>query len=277
VEPVPTPVPEAAPVDVPAELPPEAAPVEAQPPVEAEPAPEPAPTNAALAAEALAAVVGVVPKKPITADDRLVAGKLPQKWRAKVRRFLHSDPEPIIHAPVIDLEKVLDKLTEPNEDLDRVLGDLIDPGISSAVLNVIAGARQYLTARWPTVVVEGITGPELMEVSPQDKQAAAALFRVVDEPNHLLDEMLSRTLEPDQAAAFAASYPNLAEMLTSIIWDEIASLGKKRVSWDRELVLRVLWNVPPQTQITTPRAQPKVPPSKSEPDQLQTKAQRLAT
>jgi hypothetical protein len=252
-----------------AALPVEPAPVE-------EPEPE-VPSNTALAAEALAAVVGVNPKKPLTEDDRLVAAKLPEKWRAKVRKFFRDDPSPIVHAPAINLEKRLEALTEPTDDLDGVLGDLSAPGISSAVLNVIAAARQYLAARWPTVVVQGITGPELMEVSLQEEQGAAALYRVVDEPTHILDEMLSRTLEPQQAAAFAACYPNLAEMLTSLIWDEVANLGKKRVSWDREVVLRILWNVPPQTQIRTPRAQPKPAASKAKPDQLETKAQRLAS
>lgn len=246
-------------------------------PAPAEPAAPPPPANRSLASEAMVAVVGILPTEPITADDRLVAAKIPEKFRKKVHEFFHDEQAKVVRAPEVDMEETLELLTEPVDDLDKTLGEISDEEIGTEILNIISKGRQYVAARWPTVVLQQVTGPELMEVSPKEELAAFSLLRSVDEPMQILDEMCSRTLEPSQSEAFRAVYPLLAAMLDQIVWEEISSLGKKRVSWEREQVLRILWNIPPQQRVTTPRGQSSPPPKSSagEPTKLETKAQRL--
>jgi hypothetical protein len=237
------------------------------------------PTNRALAAEALAAGVGVLSEDPITDGDVIAARRLPKRWAAQVAAFMKdekSDP-PKPQAPA-DMEKILDKLTAPVEPLERVRENIGDAELGRAVLDVIVNARNALASQWPTVVIAQAWGPELLEASPTEKRRAAALLRVVDDPDAFIAELRAHTIEPAQVALFQLCYPNLFQMLSDMLWEHVMTLNaKKRLRWSLELVLRVLWDVPPQKQIETPRGTPKSG-SAAAPrttDKLRTKAQRL--
>ncbi len=241
-----------------------------------------APMNLALTAEVLAAGVGVLSNDPIKTGDLVVASRLPGKWRKGVDAFMKGQPcDPGREGGLakLDMEKSLEQLTEPVESAAEIVVNVGNSDLGQAVLDVVVAARQYLAAQWPTVVVSQAWGPELMDVSPTEKRRAAALLAVVDAPGAVLDEMRAHTLEPAQAEAFRVCYPQLFQMLADLIWEELsACTAKKPLPWRQEQVLRVLWNVPPQQQIQTPRGtgggSPGSAPIRSK--ELQTKAQRLA-
>lgn len=212
-----------------------------------------------LAAEALFAVTGLDPS-PLTVADGVAARALPKEWRARIGAFLDAGDEPFARFRMYDIpdvEALREKLTEQIDMATGgdLIGDLRDPDLATAYLEVLRGARTYLRDAMPAMMLTTPTGPEILPASTVATAAAAAKWAVIDHADRLLDELDMGTLTGEQVEAFKAVMPELYAAVLATVDTEITArkLRKKsfKVPWPRERVLRVLFEKPPEMDLVS--------------------------
>jgi hypothetical protein len=239
-----------------------------------------------LAAEALAAVTGILQDEPVTRDQGKLARALPREWKAAVDAFLTERKFRAFRMPRAgDHDDLLEQLTAGVDAQRRaaLVSRLADPGLGQAYLEVVARATAWLRSRWPSLQLDTPIGPRALPPSRTERWRCASLMAVVDHPGRILDEMRAGTLTSEQAEAFRACYPALFGMLRQMIWTALALRYKTperyALPYDRELVLRRLVGLRPDVslaKVDQPPASP-APTPKVDVDfrSLRSKAQDL--
>jgi hypothetical protein len=235
-----------------------------------------------LAAEALVAVSGIFPERPIGPSDGMAARQLPNEWRAQVKAFFdQARPRKFRLYPRPAHEKTLTRLTT-GVDLPMLTRKLADPDLVTEYGVTLNNAREYVRARWPSLSMDTFTGPRLLEPGWTAMAEAWAVLAVVDDPSRILVEMLCGTIAGEQVAAVKTAYPALWKMLLAQI-DERKNLelGRKKswtVSWPKERILRILLGLPPDVSIAqAPQAPARAAAARINIDfsSAQTRAQRI--
>jgi hypothetical protein len=208
-----------------------------------------------IVGEALVAVTGLFPDRPLRGSDGLAARALPGEWRAQVKAFFDQDrPRRFKLYPRPAHEAMLDRLTGggPVADEDLVV-KLASSDVIYDYLAVLRGARGYVKDRWPALSQDTFTGPRLLEPGATSMGAAWAIHAVVEDPSRLLVEMLSGTVQAAQVDAVKTVYPTLFQLLEQLIGERKAiEQGKKlswSIDWPKERVLRILFGLPPDVAV----------------------------
>jgi len=206
-----------------------------------------------LPGEALVAVTGLFPEKPLLARDGEAARKLPGEWRGMVKDFFdQGKPRKFRLYKRPDHDAMLTKLTEA-ESPQGLVGKLADAGVADDYLAVLSNCREYVRARWPALSTDTFTGPRMMAPGFTAMGDAWMIFAVVDDPTCLLTEVLSGTVQAPQVDAVTACYPELWKMLQALIQErkQLEQAAKKSwaVGWAKERVLRILFSLPADVPI----------------------------
>lgn len=232
-----------------------------------------------LTAEALVAVTGIFPEKPLGPLDGLAARQLPAEWKDQIRTFFHQEKARKFRLyPRPAHEATLDKLLAA-PDLAMLTSKLADPELVTEYGVALNNAREFMRQRWPSLKMETFTGQRLLEPGWTTMAAAWAVLAVVDRPARLLTEVLSATVAGDQVAACKVVYPELWKVLLATIKErKDTELAKKKswtVSWPKERVLRILLELPPDVSIKhAPQAPARAASGKISVD-FSTRTQRL--
>lgn len=236
-----------------------------------------------IGAEAVVAQAGILPKptKVLTEEDGQAARELPELWRSEIAAWLDQKQPRAFRLPTAhDFEKTLNALTTPlPHDL---FSQLTEPGLVAECRVVLDRARAYALTKWPVRHLDKPERQVLLQPGQVELMGANADLAVLDDPDRMVDELRMETVTGSQVEAFKAVYPDLFQMLTAIMWEEIdrkALDADYSMSWGTELVVRRLVSLPPAMSIAKVE---RPPPAAASPtisarfDSLKTKAQRLS-
>lgn len=238
-----------------------------------------------LAAEALIAVTGLFPERPLTAKDGREAEKLPKIWTAEIRDFLDGRPVRFRAPPAVNYRKTLDRLAAgiDVEEAADLTQNLASDDVAREYKVALSNAREYLRAQWPKLQLMEPTGPEILEPGEIELGRLSTLYATVNDPGRVLAEMRSRSLTKAQVDALAGAFPGLYEMLKAIVADQIqrrtVEARSYRVPWDQKVVLNKVWQFPQnvplsQIQQEPPKSAP-VPQVKIDFERQRTKAETI--
>jgi hypothetical protein len=241
-----------------------------------------------LVSDCLRAVAGIFPKK-VDASDLQKGAKLPQTFERRLKAWIAADEiKPFVYVePPKDMEELFTRLVGRPGQLETEAWfhgiGVDDPDLPADFLSGTVAARVYLvgdlmtgeTGIWPTLSLDTAAGPEPLPLAADDAGDMAAVYRILDDPASLLDEMEQYTLEPAQATAFRENFPDLYNFVGTTLQQAIAGKRAKDTkwlpSWQQEGVLRVLKGMPPEEQFTAPP-----PPAPGNP-KLDLNAEKMAT
>ena len=218
----------------------------------------------AIAAEALAAITGLWPSRPLEPRDMLAASGLPERWHGKIRRWMSAEPARHKWTPPPSEEALQKKIlaVPTEEETAGWLNVLGDAGVGVDYLAVIQRGRAFLDGIWPKIASLGIVAG-VFPLSPDDLCEVWSVCRLLDDPDVLFDEMASQTLTVEQVTAWRTVYPELSALVDSILDDQIAEHVSKKhdLTWQQEDVIRILRCIPSESPIQVPeQSKPGKPP-----------------
>lgn len=243
-------------------------------------------------AEVLLAATGVLRSKPVTRDDGAAAERQLMTMHRRLQAWTkRQDPKPEPFKPCAerDVDKLFDKLSTPEADADLagMLTEFDDMDFGVEWRLQREAARKQLVDARPSYFIPTPTGPDFLPLSRDDSEEWLSLVDVVEDPMRIVDELEMYTLEPTQVVAFKAVYPELHSFCHAAISDALDQMAKtkKRMPWERESVLRVFLELPPETPSATATPGGPLPPPKEAPptanvdiqSALKTPSQRLLT
>lgn len=208
-----------------------------------------------IAAEALLAVCGLRRKKPITAAEGERAAKIPQQWRAKLKRVLRDDTAEFTPPEQIDVLELWEEiLSPPGEAEQATLIEQMDGGeLPTDYLAALSRAYEYLRTVWPVSKVERTFGPVLLPASTMETWRASGVWQVANDPGVVIDRMLSRSLTAEDVETMQAIYPQLYQMCAEILSEEASQLVASRPAYEpsaaADYALRTFLGVPPDAPI----------------------------
>lgn len=211
---------------------------------------EPEAPNYDLTAEAIVAVTGIFPTKPITPDDAEKARELPKKLAAGVERFCRFGDFASFKMPpgLGDLEECFQKLNPLTEEETAIATTgWANPELISAWSFTVNAARSYLKEHFPVIIRETPTGPEWCPPPTSEKGRLTSTYAVVNAPTWLLDDMNRGAMTPEQVHAVKAVYPQIFQRLLGSFDIALREAGakSKHCPWKHEMQLRVLFEKPP--------------------------------
>lgn len=211
-----------------------------------------------LPAEALLAVSGVArlldkTPKPIGQADARRAAQLPERIGTDLREFLvGADLKKDVSEPgKFPYNKRAAAIVEADDDIeDRLmaaLNDVADQDLSEAYSTTARAALIYLREKIPPRTVPTFGGDEPVEPGLFETFAARRVFRAVDEPMTVFDDLRSGILVSDQVQAFRDTYPKLYAMATDLLVDAMAGRMAKdehwQPTWRKRIVLETFLQV----------------------------------
>lgn len=206
------------------------------------------PANVPLSAEALVAISGVFPEKPLRASDAAAARALPRQWKAQVSAFLSAKtPERLRPAPKIRYMSTWRQLNQKHNDAETI-ALLEDPAIAMAYVARLKVARTYLRKEWRPLQIQGLYSWTLVDPSPSEGERCADLFAIVNKPGRLLEALAAGSLLDAEMDAVEAVFPELWGMLGAFIYGEAIRRRAEKKSWEpsywQEVALRTLLDMP---------------------------------
>lgn len=216
----------------------------------------------AFSGEALVAVTGIFPTEPASIADGRAATLLHGKWRTAVKDFFDRDKPYRFKSTRMGMsyDKVRDMLNNPDDNPEWLASKIADEDMATAYLTVLSNAREYLRERWPALVIDQFPAPRIVEPGRVLIGKMSTLFSSVNEPTSLLDEMLSHSVQDEQVDAVKTVFPSLFSMLMQLIDERsVIELSKSKswsVTWNKERVLRRLYQLPVQLSISEAARQP---------------------
>jgi hypothetical protein len=232
-----------------------------------------------FAAEALVAVSGLLPDKPVGAAERDAARSLTGEWRSMIKDFFDRDkPKKFrMYKRPSDFEAISDKLASGKFDVMMATAKFADSDITQRYIQVVRNAQEYIRQHIHILEEQTFTGPKKFEPGWVTMADTAAIYAVVNGPSRLLDEILSATVLEEQVSAFKAIYPSLFTMLISIFEErkflEMTKVLSYAVPWWKERVIRLVYSIPMGASITEQKKSP--PGMQSSPPQPQPNTQNI--
>jgi hypothetical protein len=243
-----------------------------------------------LAAEALVLAGGLLRTTPVTDSDKAdsmttgaIARRIPERWAAKVSRFLAAEEwQEFTVTEIRDYTETRDALmAELDPETEAMLvSEMLDHDLARAYAQQLRKARAYLAQNWPMSQMDTATGPKFYEPSTMEQGGAWALYAVLGYPERIVDELLMGALQDEQAQAFREVYPELFDRLNQTIGalhteKQAASEGYE-LAWPRERVLRTLLGMPQDTPIVEAQrgGQPEPKPDVGAPIQIDFSSER---
>ena len=223
-----------------------------------------------LAAEALAAVTGLWPRRAPSRTDLVAAEGMPRRWAQKLRKWLASDgPERLPWEAPPSSEELLERILRPLDatEIEAWLATVGEPGVALAYVGVLQTGRSYLDSIWPKIPEAGLVAGTY-PLSRDDLDEVWSVCRVLDDFDSLLAEFSAQTLTVDQVRAVRSVFPDLCALLDDLL-DEalIEHVSKKKpLPWQIEDVIRVWRGIKPEEPIAVPapdKPQPPKPETKS--------------
>lgn len=204
----------------------------------------------ALAGEALAAVTGIFPKKPMTSKDGEDAQGLLGKAQKEIAKFCKFEKFDDFEftKPDIDFEEMYGKLGPlSNEEVSTATEFLPNPDLIQAWRFAVDRTRAYLKGAWPVAIRQTPTGPEWTPPPPSVVGRTAAVLRVVEDPLEMLREMNRGVLTPSMVAAVKTCHPEFYKRVTSsMVWQlKLAGEKHRHCPWKHEFQLRLLFEKKP--------------------------------
>lgn len=223
------------------------------------------PATSDISTEALVAVTGIFPDRPVTYGDTYAATLLPGEWRSSVKEFFDRDKALKFKRTKLPMsyEKTGKLLVNPDDDPNWLTSNFSDPDVANSYLLVISNAREYLRSKWPKLIIQAYPLPRPVDPGRTFIEEMSMLYCTVNEPSIILREMISRSLQPAQVDAFKTVFPALYNLLLDTI-DERKQLELSRsmswtVPWSKERILRNLYQLPIESSIQeAPRSEAKM-------------------
>ena len=217
-----------------------------------------------LAAEALASVTGLWPKKTEpTEHDRLAATGLLDRWRSKLTKWLRHPEQvaPFDWPEPPDPADLREKIMRPIDDdeRNRLIAFCGDIDVGQEYVAVLEAGRKFLNDRWPKIPVPGMSG-ELFPASTEEVANVWNLTRMLDNQDALLDEIASYSVTVTLINAWKTVYPELSAKVVQILEGSETEFGLlvehhadgRKLTWQQEDILKMLIGRPreevPQAQ-----------------------------
>jgi hypothetical protein len=195
-----------------------------------------------LAAEALLAVSGIArlldkePKAIGQADARRAAA-LPERIATDLKEFLSGAAltKPSSEAYKFPYNERATEIIEADNDVDaRLQGALADASDQDLVYSYSTLARAalgYLREHIQPRTSPTFGGDIPIEPGIFETYGARRVFRAVDDPMTIMEDLRSGTIVSDQVQAMIDVYPGLYKMVTDLLVDAIADRQVKDSKW----------------------------------------------
>jgi hypothetical protein len=230
-----------------------------------------------LAAEALVAVTGINPRTPPTPEDLLAAQSLVERWAGKVRRFLRGDKQPMPWKPPPPSQKLQDRvIQQPTPmEVEAWFAALNEPGLGLDYLATIQRGREHVDSIWPKIAAPGVAA-DVFPLAHDDLDEVWSVYRVLDDPDLILDEILAWTLTIEQVTAWRTVYPELSSLLDDVVAEQLIDwiASGKPLMWQQEDVIRTLQGLPMEAPIVVAASEA---PEVKQPTPRQIKYESLLT
>lgn len=195
-----------------------------------------------LAAEALLGVSGIArlldekPKAINQADARRAAA-LPERIAADLKDFLSGSA--LTKAPretyKFPYNERATEIVEADNDVDNrlqgALADASDTDLTYSYSTLARAALIYLREHIPPRTVPTFGGDVPVEPGIFETYGARRVFRAVDDPMTIMEDLRAGTLVSDQVQAMKDNYPGLYKMVTDLLVDAIADRQVKDPKW----------------------------------------------
>lgn len=214
-----------------------------------------------LESEALVAVSGLFPEKPVGPGFGNEARLLPGRWRSEVKRFFDADKPERFRLPRRPYENstMVELLTEMPDTI-WLASRIADPMTVDGYLSVLNNAREYVRAQWPILKLNTFTGERIVEPGAVSVLKAYNAFDIANSPARILDEMMSGSVDIEHTACLRTVYPNLFEMLLDMLDErkilEVARVKSYEIPWWKERVIRIIYNIPPEMSLEPAASEP---------------------
>lgn len=206
-----------------------------------------------IAAECLAATTGLWPRKTApSANDRLAAVGLIDRWRSKLRKWLRNpdDVAPFDWPEPPDAAELREKIVRPidPDEEERLIALSGDYDLGREYVAVIQAGRDFLNERWPKVPVPGMSG-EMFPISDEDLANVWNLTRMIDDSGAMLDEIASYSVTVSMINAWKQVFPTLSMEVVAMLDGPDGLLIEhhadgRKLTWQQEDILKMLIGKP---------------------------------